>query len=251
MDYAEAATRLGSRESRKLKNNTYLQRRGENIAVRLHSTDVVTFRPDGRVIYDTGGWGTITTKQRMNEFGLRWVNVFSDRGVLYAHGPGDGTNRVSFRQTFTVEDGGKVIPDEEDAGAKVRDLRRKIANYSRAFIVGVRMGAVPPPTGGDCWFCALKDTNTGETWGELGGDKDHLHSHMSESEPYYVPSLLTRALEVQGASKSMLWTLAAQWDRLEGAKPETLARLKANDWEWKRIEKALSKYIQRQLALAV
>jgi hypothetical protein len=38
------------------------------IAVRLHSTHIVKFYEDGRVTLHTGGWRTVTTKDRINEF---------------------------------------------------------------------------------------------------------------------------------------------------------------------------------------
>jgi hypothetical protein len=34
----------------------------------LHSTNVVTFHSNGRIVFDSGGWKTPTTKQRMCEF---------------------------------------------------------------------------------------------------------------------------------------------------------------------------------------
>jgi hypothetical protein len=74
-------------------NNTTISQHGENVVVRLHATDVVTFdtRGRGNVILRTDGWYTVTTKRRMNEasehFGLgfrviqrnhKWRVVFDD-----------------------------------------------------------------------------------------------------------------------------------------------------------------------------
>lgn len=69
MDYLRASLKLTGRckLSRKLRNNTYLIRRSDSkIAVRLHSTDVVTFHADGSIDLHDGGWCTITTKDRIN-----------------------------------------------------------------------------------------------------------------------------------------------------------------------------------------
>lgn len=72
--YAELEAELyhkghGARmEQRKMGNNTWLIRRGNNVVVRLHRTDILTFTPDERVILDHGGWDTVTTKHRMNMF---------------------------------------------------------------------------------------------------------------------------------------------------------------------------------------
>lgn len=52
-----------------LANNTRLYQRGSDYAVRYHYTDVVTVHPDGTYTLNTGGWETVTTKQRLNQFG--------------------------------------------------------------------------------------------------------------------------------------------------------------------------------------
>jgi hypothetical protein len=79
--YQEADEQLTGRchKRRKIANNTWLERRSTNfdsdiedpddeIAVRLHNTDVVTFRRDGAITLNTGGWFTVTTKERINRF---------------------------------------------------------------------------------------------------------------------------------------------------------------------------------------
>lgn len=69
MTYAQHDAMLQgrNRESRKVANNTYLQRRADgSIAVMLHSTDVVKFFPDGSVKVNTGGWDSNTTRDRIN-----------------------------------------------------------------------------------------------------------------------------------------------------------------------------------------
>lgn len=38
------------------------------IVVRLHNTNIVVFHDDGRVTLHTGGYRTVTTKSRMNQF---------------------------------------------------------------------------------------------------------------------------------------------------------------------------------------
>lgn len=52
-----------------LRNHTRLMARGSGTyAVRLHSTDVVTINPDGTYALNTGGWLTVTTKDRINDY---------------------------------------------------------------------------------------------------------------------------------------------------------------------------------------
>lgn len=37
-----------------------------NKTIRLHNTDVVTFKPSGEIVLDSGGWNTPTTRDRIN-----------------------------------------------------------------------------------------------------------------------------------------------------------------------------------------
>jgi len=84
MDYREAEERLKhaghgkEMPRRKLQNNTYLERLDVGtIGLLLHYTYIARFRDDGSVILDTGGWYTVTTKDRYS-----WVSgwtVFSGR----------------------------------------------------------------------------------------------------------------------------------------------------------------------------
>lgn len=68
-DYQEALQKLNGKMKRKLKNNTWLEEKENgDIAVRLHRTDVVTFKRDGAIVLDSGGWKSLTTKSRLNEF---------------------------------------------------------------------------------------------------------------------------------------------------------------------------------------
>ena len=84
---------------RKLANNTYLVRRGEDYAIRLHNTDIVTFHAPvlpsepyaSMVTLNTDGWHTVTSKARMNAFGDgRWL-VFQSKKVWYVDIPHRGT----------------------------------------------------------------------------------------------------------------------------------------------------------------
>jgi hypothetical protein len=73
--------RHGRNGRKKLQNNTYLEQRGEDFAVRLHNTDVVTIHADGTCTLNTGGWDTVTTKDRINSYSP--ARVSSERGTWY------------------------------------------------------------------------------------------------------------------------------------------------------------------------
>ena len=73
MNYNKLNTLLQGRNynRKKISNNTWAERDviGDNIYIRLHNTRILTFLPDGNVKYNSEGWKTVTTKQRMNRFG--------------------------------------------------------------------------------------------------------------------------------------------------------------------------------------
>lgn len=55
----------------------------------LHGTPIIKIKGDG-VWITTGGWNTLTTKERLN--GLRGVSVYNQRKVLHLNGqPWDGS----------------------------------------------------------------------------------------------------------------------------------------------------------------
>lgn len=72
----------GYRDRVKLKNNTILHRdpssSDQAAHVQLHNTNVISFHPHHFEL-DTGGWPTVTTKDRINSFIPRRWGVFSNR----------------------------------------------------------------------------------------------------------------------------------------------------------------------------
>lgn len=80
--YADAEEFLGNKRTRKLGNNTYVERPDyatEIIGVRLHATAIVTYHADGRIILDTGGWNTPTTRDRLHSLVPVGVSVGSGK----------------------------------------------------------------------------------------------------------------------------------------------------------------------------
>ena len=67
--YYDADRLLDKRESRKIQNHTYLKRRDSTtIAVMFWATDVVTYNQDGSISLDTGGYRTVSTRDRMDTY---------------------------------------------------------------------------------------------------------------------------------------------------------------------------------------
>jgi len=82
-----------------IKNNTRLFRHDDGKAqaiyftLRLHNTDIITIHPQGWTL-NTGGWRTVTTKHRLNNYGpvgvsqvnFEWIVGTSDGDVPFHDG---------------------------------------------------------------------------------------------------------------------------------------------------------------------
>jgi len=78
---------------KKIDHNTYLSRRIGGYSITLYATDVITIYDDGRYVLNSGGYRTVTTKDRLNKYGP--VRVHQSKHVWYA---GD----VPFEDGMTV-----------------------------------------------------------------------------------------------------------------------------------------------------
>lgn len=67
--YQEALAKLGNRKQRKLGNNTWMVKHTGFIAIKLHATNVVEIWPDNTYVLNSGGYKTVTTKDRLNTYG--------------------------------------------------------------------------------------------------------------------------------------------------------------------------------------
>jgi len=72
MNYNEAVSMVRGKRNksrRKIGNNTYAEILHDNsVGIMLHSTYVVKIHPDNTYTLQTGGWQTVTTKDRINQY---------------------------------------------------------------------------------------------------------------------------------------------------------------------------------------
>jgi len=226
------------KNSRKIGNNTYLERRGDKIAVRLHNTDIITIERGDTITVSSGGWQTVTTKARLNEFLPIGFGIGQDKGLWYWYKHGGTGDREYFHDgdKLVIKDRKYVIESSVKGfnPKAVEKLRKEIREYAKGFAKAI---PVDRPSGGDCWFCALI-TGDKKPWGEAIGDKDHLLQHIKTR--YYVPSLLAHALEEFGASQ------VAKASAFKYGDPP-------NDWMLgvarRQIEACVKRYLYRHLGL--
>lgn len=209
----------------KLANNTHLDwsedgRNGDGatepfwFAVKLHRTNVVTFQHDGSIVLNSGGWKTVTTKDRMN-CAAQNFRVYSDKGVWYLTMlPYDENEPVAYADGITLHLDGTVTGEGEDPKAQMK-LRREAGKYAKAYVAALYSGDIPAPSGADCWGCCMvpADGSTPAPNEGLAGP-DHMLSHLEEE--YYVPSLVVRALKRFGGSKAAYHDLSILWNTEEG-----------------------------------
>lgn len=189
-----------SRERRKIGNNTWLERRGTDIAVRYHATDIITLHSAGTVTLATGGWFTVTTKARLNDFLFRHgITVVSVRGDWFLSVNGQ---RYPFYDgvRFDLASPLFVGSDELDAQRRKNDetyaaIKRFVRKLTPERWAEIKDDAEKNGAGGDCWFCLFG----------FSEDLEHLHSHVEED--YHHFTLVARAFEDARYGPVAVWIL--------------------------------------------
>ena len=180
-------------ESKIIDNNTVKYVRPDGVTViRLHRTDILTFPKRGGVIFNTDGWKTKVTKERMNDY-QHEAQIIQDKGLWYISTTGWENKKewISYFDGVKVKDG-KVINPRKTANNKDKKLLKLITGYCKEIR---NMEELPYPSSGDCWYCSMR-TEDGESMGDSFKDKDHLLGHLKEK--YVHGSLIFNALEWAG-----------------------------------------------------
>lgn len=214
-------------------NNTRLFRRADDCyAVRLHDTDVVTVFANGTIALNTGGWYTMTTKDRITSYAP--VRIVSDRGVWYVeHNITLQRADAKARKEFGLPNRHEMryVSFENDPHYNQhKAFYKRVSELSRVpYFDGIMFGP-----GGRClngvqpaqWRKYLRERDAmtkrvqdyctkfnralakgipmpgpGDCWfcSMIGGDNHHhLLGHMDED--YFVPSLAVNAIRAKGYS---------------------------------------------------
>jgi len=98
-NYSKADEALGDRRTKTIGNNTKLVRKNRDIGVELHGNEVVRFYGGGEVGLSSAGYRTSTTKDRLNRYTPRGVNVVQRDGVWYVKRNG---SKTEFRDGMTI-----------------------------------------------------------------------------------------------------------------------------------------------------
>lgn len=246
------------------RRTTFVERRdaSDDIAIRQHQTDIIRYRQDGTIALDSGGWRTVTTKERLNS--LSPARIDQENGIWYVAGPGDNwearrVGRTLFYDGMIVDANGQPLHPKQAARTEdfKRQVDRMVSRYVAGFMADIRAHGLGEPGAGDCLMCqaragALPQTHFGrlervngeivqtDTTGQpevLG--VDHYLAHMAEK--YYVRSLMWNAIQRRG-NPAFCWRWAAGGggpDLLRGdlqhflrqLKPTLVAELEKG-WYW-------------------
>jgi hypothetical protein len=133
----------------------------------LHDTLIARKYPNGRLWLNSGGWRTVTTKERINRILDNGYRLWQERGVWYLSQSWDGP-KVVFYDGIIIDptDGPVARPEEE---SKVRDVIKRIDKFMRHARKVFASDGVPTPSAGDCFFCQCKSPS-----------KDCIESHVDE-----------------------------------------------------------------------
>lgn len=244
--YADAHAYLShgrDKNRRPLEWHTVVNRRDvRTIAITYHQTDVVTYRDDGAILLNSGGWRTQTTKNRINEYsplrvtqhlGVWYVTpdyIFADGMVYYPH-----------LNAYTG------VHSTEEA-KRVARIKRQIAKYVKGYMIAFDRGDVGEPDSGDCWDCAMvvvsDGQNKGKSLGEAHRDTTHLVSHMEQR--YYVPSLLARAIKRFPVSIAAKAYISDKWAGTSNYGPNGWGLDIARD----QLRTSLRRYLSQQFDIA-
>jgi len=166
--------------SKKIANNTieYHRENGERV-IRHFFTDILTFKPNGDVVIDCGGYRSFTTKERLNRY-LENANIFQERNVWYLGSwSTPKQDRIVYFDGIIIDKNGKVKnPLPQNSIDNQEKAKKNFDKLVKAYLDKVRgMEKLPRPSGGDCWYCAMH-TKEGESWGDISGDTEHIKKHL-------------------------------------------------------------------------
>lgn len=172
---------------------TRLVRTSNGFGVKLHATIVVEIHSDGTYTLNSGGWLTPTTKERINLYAP--VIIHQSKNVWYLG------SEIPFFDGIRVNSRGKVLSAIPKKATQHQKNEAVAENYSKKYAAEVLSGNFKRPSGGDCWYCAMK-TEDGKNFGDASSN-DHIRQHVKEN--YFVPALLWNALKETGYQPEYVW----------------------------------------------
>lgn len=186
-EWAESELTGRCRDRRKMANNTYLERLGDDIGLRLHDTHVIVWKPNGDIVLDSGGWRSMTTKERMTNFlpgtypQHSWVR--QEKGIWFVKWH-DDEHRYADGMVLHPDGTVSGALDDEQAGKRDRINKTK-RKHIKQFVDSITPEDIVyrwENPGGDCLLCRA-------------GDTDHLLEHIEDR--YFFATLAYNAIKAK------------------------------------------------------
>lgn len=104
---------------------------------------------------------------------------------------------------------------EELVQSLVRPINRSklVKEFATEYMSRLADGRMEAPSGGDCWFCVLREVDTSRPMGDLN-QSNHMISHLEDK--YYVPSIIMNALDELGGSPAAKDYVARRFNNIDG-----------------------------------
>lgn len=154
--------------------------------IRLHYTDIIEIAND-RVVLNSGGYRTPTTKERMNRFQDQ-ATIYQGKGVWYVKGKNDDHACVYY--DGIVIDGGKCT-GENHSDKEYKRIQKDLKLIKRYIDKMKKLDKLPIPDNGDCLYCRVGKTS-----------EYCVREHLKEQ--YVHGSLIYNALKWKGYEKTII-----------------------------------------------
>jgi hypothetical protein len=254
-NYLAVKALLKGKTERKIAGNTLatLHEQG-SIEIKFWDTVIMVIAQDGTMVLNSGGFKTVTTQARMDEYmGPHW-QLSTSKGVwhlvhfLTDQGYNGEVERYIYRDGMVLHASGLVTGAADEADVKgLEQMAKRISAYAKAYAKALVGGEVPKPSNGDCFYCS--HVIDGSKLTPDHGATEHLTSHMGES--YFVPSMLVNAMNYKGGLMSQVakGVVHGLWY----STPDNRQQVLASGWQLSiaadQIASVLTAYLRKELGL--
>jgi len=165
---------------------------GEIVHYLKHHQTIILERHKDHIVLNSGGWRSITTKKRLNDYLPSNFGIYQEKGQWYVCIDGEEEHFMFYDGIkFSYE--GKLLTEKRDPDwAKIKKINKMIKSYCDGM---KKLEKLPEPSSGDCWYCCM-NTKEGNTLGEALKNNDHLYQHVKDH--YYHGSLFVNAMRYKG-----------------------------------------------------
>jgi hypothetical protein len=278
-------------------NTRVIQLDDGTIGIKLHDTYIIKYYSnlldgkyydlkDDSIQLNTGGWKTVTTRDRMNRFCP--LHVWTESNIMYVSKHnwytiyqnkknGIESKVFHFRDRMWFNPDGKVWVKENSEPIRLKPFSKKEEQKKRKqlkaintficnYVNKLTSGKMGKPGGGDCFYCqGESNPNCTTEFGTLSKDEgykkldkpnpDHLISHIKEK--YYVPSIVWSAIRSECYDSEGVWgnpnmtSGLAEVDKHNIScyfNPNAGHKPMANDMTERRLKKIMKQYFIKRLS---